>query len=125
MDQRRFDDLTRRLASGMPRRSVVRIAAAAIAGRIALPNLSASAGNNKNKNSNCKNIGKDCSNEKCCSGGICCGGTCRNPQLLQSLARHCLHEVPQPPHRFCQRLEIIAADLIIRGITRLDIGSLQ
>src|SRR6187200_2679279 len=73
MDDKRFDSLTRSLASGISRRSLLRSLAAAVGvAALGVEQASAAPGG-VNGNSKCYGAGSQCTNAK-----QCCSGTCSN-----------------------------------------------
>lgn len=84
MDDRRFDAITKRLASTGSRRAALRLtgggALAALLGRLGLEGAAAA----------CVAAGKNCDKgEKCCAGAACKGGKCKCKEGLKDCGKTC------------------------------------
>src|SRR4051795_7069694 len=82
MDDRRFDDLTRRLAASPTRRQILGGLAGALAGLLGLrpgPQSAFAKPKNEDKDDKkgCKKTGKHCkADDQCCGGLVCEAGAC-------------------------------------------------
>jgi hypothetical protein len=86
MDQERFDDITKALANGSDRRSVMkRLAGGMLGGVAALSIVGADAKRKKNRNK-CAKEGASCTTKSCCSGLTC-----------DATSSTCVAPTPPPP----------------------------
>ena len=75
MNQDRFDDLTRTLASPTSRRTVLKTLAGSAAGGL----LALLGGGEAAADDTCKPVGKKCRKAAQCCSGVCTDGTCVTP----------------------------------------------
>jgi hypothetical protein len=84
MDLDRFDDITKALADGGSRRSVIKRIAGGVLGSVAA--LGVVGADAKKKKHKCSKEGGDCSNKKCCKGFTC-----------DATSQTCVAVAPPPP----------------------------
>jgi hypothetical protein len=103
MDQERFDDLTRALATSQTRRGFLGTVAAALAA--ALTAAESSAAPKVDKPSKCYGAGSHCTNAR-----QCCSGMCLNRQCAPEIAPECVADLDCPVNEVCQAGSCVPAD---------------